>query len=153
MSRSRSCRVPTTRSSRPRSSAPALTIDKDGALADTNGNGVADVGETITYEFLVTNTGNTTLLGVNVVDDQVAGILPAPVDLIPGGTQNFPVRALPCHAGRCRRRRDREHRVRTRGQVPNGPEAFSPEDEHVEPVAESGPRRSSLREDRRSCRT
>ena len=42
--------------------APSLTVEKDGALDDADGNGVADVGETIAYSFEVTNTGNTTLL-------------------------------------------------------------------------------------------
>jgi uncharacterized repeat protein (TIGR01451 family) len=117
---------------------PSLTIEKDGTLDDTNNNGVADAGETITYEFLVTNTGNTTLLGVNVVDDRVAGIVPASVDLIPGGTQNFQstpylVTQADVDAGEV------ANTAFARGQVPNGPEVFSPEDEHLEPVVGADP--------------
>jgi len=117
---------------------PSLTIEKDGTLDDTNNNGVADAGETITYEFLVTNTGNTTLLGVNVVDDRVAAIVPTSVDLIPGGTQNFQstpylVTQSDVDDGEV------ANTAFARGQVPNGPEVFSPEDEHLEPVVAADP--------------
>lgn len=68
---------------------PSLTIEKSGALADTNANGLADVGESITYSFDVENTGNVTIDGVTVDDSRVTGLTPAPVTLAPGGTQTF----------------------------------------------------------------
>ena len=118
--------------------APSLTVEKDGALDDTNGNGVADVGETIVYSFDVTNTGNTTLLGVNVVDDRVTGILPASVDIVPGDSETFTaapyvVTQADVDAGEVL------NSAFARGQVPNGPEVFSPEDEDIVEVVEADP--------------
>jgi uncharacterized repeat protein (TIGR01451 family) len=57
---------------------------KQSTLDDTNGNGRADVGETIAYSFLATNTGTLTLTGVTVTDAKVTGITPASATLIPG---------------------------------------------------------------------
>jgi uncharacterized repeat protein (TIGR01451 family) len=69
--------------------AASLSIVKSGVLADTNGNGKVDVGETIAYTFVVTNTGNVTLHGVTVNDSKVSGITPASVTLAPGAQQVF----------------------------------------------------------------
>src|SRR5690606_25332416 len=46
--------------------APGLAIEKSASFADTDGDGMADVGETATFTFLVTNTGNTVLTDVEV---------------------------------------------------------------------------------------
>lgn len=69
--------------------APGLTVEKDGDLDDENGNDRADVGETITYSFEVTNTGNTTLENVRVQDERVRGITPATATLAPTDSQTF----------------------------------------------------------------
>jgi uncharacterized repeat protein (TIGR01451 family) len=69
--------------------APALTIVKTGTLNDGNGNGKADAGETVSYSFVVTNTGNVTETGVTVNDAMVTGISPSPVSLLPGQMQTF----------------------------------------------------------------
>jgi uncharacterized repeat protein (TIGR01451 family) len=69
--------------------AASLSIVKSGVLADTNGNGKVDVGETIAYTFVVTNTGNVTLHGVTVNDSKVTGITPASATLAPGQQQVF----------------------------------------------------------------
>lgn len=69
--------------------APALTLDKRAQLDDVNANGRADVGETIDYSFVVTNTGNVTVSGVSVDDPHVAGITPFSVTLAPGASQAF----------------------------------------------------------------
>jgi len=74
---------------------PAISVVKTATLHDTinaaNTAGKADAGETITYSFLVTNTGNVTLTGVAVVDpklDSVPGsaVTCAPTTLLPGDT-------------------------------------------------------------------
>ena len=51
---------------------PDMTIIKDDVYMDSNGDGVANVGDTINYIFTVTNTGNITLDSV-VVNDPVIG--------------------------------------------------------------------------------
>lgn len=118
--------------------APSLSIVKDGTLADTNTNGVADAGEEITYSFVVTNTGNSTLVGVNVVDDRVTGILPASADLAPGADATFTsnpyvVTQADVDAGEVL------NTAFARGQVPNGAEVFSLVDEDIEAVADPDP--------------
>src|SRR5690606_31924094 len=93
----------------------------------TNDNGFADVGELVNYSFEVTNTGNTTLVGVHVVDERLTGLTTiaslAPdasgtitadpyvvtqADVDAGGVLNVAV---------------------ARGNVPGGPETTSPPDE------------------------
>ncbi|MBK9225164.1 MAG: hypothetical protein IPO23_12125 [Flavobacterium sp.] len=46
---------------------------KDGAYADTNGDGVVNVGDSIVYNFTVTNTGNVTVSNLTI-DDAVIGV-------------------------------------------------------------------------------
>jgi uncharacterized repeat protein (TIGR01451 family) len=118
--------------------APALTIDKTGTLHDTNGNGVADVGEKIDYAFTVTNTGNTTLDGVSVVDARVATITPSSATLAPGDDEVFAspgyvVTQADVDAGKV------ANTAFARGHIPGGDEIYSTTATHVEPVASSDP--------------
>ncbi len=49
-------------------SAPSISLEKTGSL-DVGDDGVANVGDVITYSFTVTNTGNVTLTNVTLSDD------------------------------------------------------------------------------------
>ena len=61
---------------------PSLTLVKSGVL-NAGANGVADVGETISYDFTVKNSGNVTLTGVVVIDPLVT-VTGAPITMLPG---------------------------------------------------------------------
>jgi len=73
--------------------APALSIVKTPILTDTNNNGTADAGETITYSFAVENTGNVALVEVTVDDPALAAlsiaISPTSASIAEGGGQTF----------------------------------------------------------------
>ncbi|QIM17579.1 hypothetical protein G7066_00605 [Leucobacter coleopterorum] len=64
--------------------ASGLAMRKTALLNDTNANDVADVGETIDYSFLVTNTGNLTLTSVSVTDPMI-GLVTCPVTTLAPG--------------------------------------------------------------------
>src|SRR5690606_17038391 len=69
--------------------SPGLSIEKNGTLADLDGDALAGLGEVIGYTFTVTNTGNTRLVDVHVVDDFVAEISPSSITLEPGASFTF----------------------------------------------------------------
>lgn len=53
---------------------PSLTVVKSGVLDDTvvSPDDATDIGDTITYQYLITNTGNVTLSNLVVTDDKIA---------------------------------------------------------------------------------
>ncbi|WP_211324172.1 DUF7507 domain-containing protein [Echinicola strongylocentroti] len=64
--------------------SPQLALVKAGTYVDTNGDGVANLGDDITYDFTVTNTGNVTVSGIEVIDDRIG--VPAPGQAISPNT-------------------------------------------------------------------
>jgi uncharacterized repeat protein (TIGR01451 family) len=67
----------------PLAAAPSLTLVKSAALADANGDGLANPGEGISYSFAAENSGNVTLNEV-VVDDAMVSGIPVIGTLAPG---------------------------------------------------------------------
>ena len=66
---------------------PSISLDKQaGAIVDGDGNG-HDVGDTIAFTFLVTNTGNVPLSSVGVSDPTVGAVTCPPGVLAPGGSK------------------------------------------------------------------
>ncbi|MGY4719286.1 DUF7507 domain-containing protein [Naumannella huperziae] len=62
-----------------------LSVDKTaGEVADANGNGRVDAGDTIDYAFKVTNTGVINLTDVTLTDSLLSGLACPPADLGPG---------------------------------------------------------------------
>lgn len=52
-----------------KASHPSLSITKAASIADSNHSGLrGDLGDVITYQFVVTNTGDTRLTGVQIID-------------------------------------------------------------------------------------
>ena len=67
---------------------PEIDLEKIGTFVDENGDGLAQVGETITYEFIVTNTGNVTLDDITL-EDVIVTVSGGPIpSLAPGETDN-----------------------------------------------------------------
>ncbi|WP_206743356.1 gliding motility-associated C-terminal domain-containing protein, partial [Flavobacterium sp. Leaf82] len=68
---------------------PAIAIVKTVVLNDTNSNGYAEAGETLTYNFTITNTGNTDLENI-LVSDPLPGIVMSggPINLGVGQSDN-----------------------------------------------------------------
>src|SRR5690606_31746041 len=68
--------------------SPSIALVKTADYVDSNGNGMSDAGDEITYVFTVTNTGNVTVDNITVDDDLTgtAGLALTPSTLAPGET-------------------------------------------------------------------
>jgi uncharacterized repeat protein (TIGR01451 family) len=76
----------------PLAGAPGISLVKTGTV-DTGPDGVADAGDTITYTFAITNTGNVTLTNVTITDPGVT-ITGGPIaSLAPGVTNSTTITA------------------------------------------------------------
>ncbi|MET3588665.1 hypothetical protein ABID21_004803, partial [Pseudorhizobium tarimense] len=114
---------------------PDLTIEKTGTLNDLDGDGLIDLGETISYSFLVENTGAVTLTGVTVNDPLLTGAGVAldqgPQTLAPGATFTFTATYTPdqddIDAGSV------TNTATGTGTPPTGPSITSPPDEVTVP--------------------
>jgi uncharacterized repeat protein (TIGR01451 family) len=67
--------------------APGISITESASVTDVNKDGKVDVGDTIVWSFLVTNTGNVPLTSVGV-DDPTAGAVTCPDSMLaPGASE------------------------------------------------------------------
>jgi uncharacterized repeat protein (TIGR01451 family)/LPXTG-motif cell wall-anchored protein len=72
--------------------APSIALAKTAVLADKDGDGRVDAGETVTFRLVVTNTGNVTLTGATLSDAMLGAAAPGPVaSLAPGASAPFSV--------------------------------------------------------------
>ncbi|WP_281239805.1 DUF7507 domain-containing protein [Flavobacterium praedii] len=53
----------------PLEQTPGINITKDGTYVDSNQDGITNVGDVVTYNFVIKNTGNTTLTNITVTDN------------------------------------------------------------------------------------
>ncbi|MCJ8520991.1 DUF7507 domain-containing protein [Pseudorhizobium tarimense] len=116
----------------PPATTPDMTIQKTGTLNDLNGNDLIDLGETISYEFLVINTGSVTLTNVSV-DDALVAVDQGPQTLAPGGSYIFTATYTPTQADI-----DAGSVTNTAtgtGTPPSGPPIDSPPDTVIVPPA------------------
>ena len=103
--------------------APGLSLTKAHTMvADPNGNGIADVGDTIQYTFVVTNSGTVTMTDIGVTDAKVGAVTCD--DAHTRAQREHRLRGrrgLHRHPGRRRRRRRPQHGHPERDDPGRGP--------------------------------
>ena len=67
-----------------RNAAASVSLQKSGVFNDENGDGFPQAGESITYNFIVENTGTALLETVEVTDDLLGGQICSFTNLLPG---------------------------------------------------------------------
>ena len=65
----------------------SIALIKEGTVNDIDGDGCADVKETITYSFTIVNTGNVTLTNIDI-DDDLVNVTGGPIVLAPGASDS-----------------------------------------------------------------
>jgi gliding motility-associated-like protein/uncharacterized repeat protein (TIGR01451 family) len=71
----------------------SIALIKVGTVNDVNGDGCADVGESIIYRFMVYNLGNVTLTNIDITDPLV-NVLGGPISLLPQGNDDTSFTAI-----------------------------------------------------------
>ncbi len=86
-----------------------LTFTKSaGPVQDTNDDGIESAGDTVTYTFAVTNTGNTTVGSLAIADPKIATVTCLATSLAPGASTTCSG-TYSLTAARRRRRHGRQH--------------------------------------------
>ncbi len=113
---------------------PSLLVDKiAGAPVDTNKNGVTDAGDTITYTFNVTNSGNVSLTKVAIKDPMLGDtVICAATTLAPGAlttcSSTYVLTQSDVDAGEVK------NTATATGTDPDGDPTTSPEDSTNTPI-------------------
>lgn len=81
--------APDTATTAVRPASGDLVLTTTATLGDTNTNGVADAGESVTYSYTVTNNRTVSAWGVTIEGNRTTGLAPVPMDLAPGVTQEY----------------------------------------------------------------
>ncbi len=72
---------------------PSIALIKTGVFNDLDGDGCADLGETITYTFTVVNNGNQAITNIDI-DDSLVNVMGGPITLLPGETDDVTFTAV-----------------------------------------------------------